>query len=349
MDTLNINTKSKKGTHLNYDERMTIQIRLQDGWSAYKIAKELGRASNTIRNEIKRGTVSQKIHGKTQKVYFADTGDRIYTENRENSKKKYKRLECIEFINFVEDKFFNNHWSLDACFGYALNTGLFERSEMVCTKTLYNYVDQNLIGIKNTDLPEKLKRNTKRTRMRKNKKNLGKSIEERPEVVETRDEFGHWEIDTVEGIKSKEDSVVLTLLERKTRNGFYLKIQSQTSEAVMNKLSELKVMLGDKFDQVFKSITSDNGSEFAELNKLTKNTRTEIYFTHPYSSYERGTNERHNGLLRRFIPKGKSISDYSHEEIAFIGDWINGLPRKILGYKTPEELFEEELEIIYSA
>jgi IS30 family transposase len=75
---------------------------------------------------------------------------------------------------------------------------------------------------------------------------------------------------------------------------------------------------------------------------------TQVYFAHPYASYERGTNERHNGLIRRFIAKGKAISDHSAEAIAFIEDWCNTLPRKILGYRTPEELFEKQLDLIYS-
>lgn len=125
-------------------------------------SKELGPASNTIRNEIKRGTVTQIIQGKVQDVYLADAGNRVYKQNRKNSQKWFKRLECSGFIKFVIDKFFNDHWSLYACFGYALNSALFERSEIICTKTHYNYVARKLIAIKNTDLPEKLKRNTKR-------------------------------------------------------------------------------------------------------------------------------------------------------------------------------------------
>ena len=93
--------------------------------------------------------------------------------------------------------------------------------------------------------------------------------------------------------------------------------------------------------------TPDNGSEFASLASLSA-VNTSVYFTHPYSSFERGTNERHNGLLRRFIPKGKRISDYSLDAIQRIEDWINGLPRRILGYKTPEELFEAELDVVYA-
>ncbi len=111
----------------------------------------------------------------------------------------------------------------------------------------------------------------------------------------------------------------------------------------------LKNYYGDKFSQIFKTITSDNGSEFAELAKLEDNTKTKVYFAHPYSSWERGSNERHNGLLRRFIPKGKRIGKYTSDDILLTADWCNLLPRKILGYKSPDDLFENELDKIYAA
>lgn len=104
---------------------------------------------------------------------------------------------------------------------------------------------------------------------------------------------------------------------------------------------------GIKASTVFKSVTGDNGSEFARLAELTSQ-GTSVYFTHPYSSWEKGTNECHNKLLRRFIPKGVSMAGYSAEDIAYMADWANTLPRKLLGYRTPEELFDEELDRIYA-
>lgn len=92
-----------------------------------------------------------------------------------------------------------------------------------------------------------------------------------------------------------------------------------------------------------------NGQEFADLSKLELSTSTKIYVTNPYSSFENGSNERHNGLIRSFIPKGSPIAKYTFDDIAFIEDWCNMLPRKILGYKAPFELFEVELDIIYAA
>lgn len=348
MDYPNNNTESRKNKHLNFKERMTIEIRLKDGFSIYKIAKELGRSINTITNEINRGTTTQIRQGKHIKIYLADTGEAVYTKNRINSCRPFKILDCSEFINYTVDKIKNDSWSPDACVGEAIANGRFERYQMVCTKTLYNYIDLGLLDVKNTDLPIKLRRNTKSTRVKKHKKKLGSSISERPIDINSRTEFGHWEIDTVIGEKSNNDNVLLTILERKTRYAIVLNIVSKTANAVMDAFSSLRSLFGEQFSQVFKTITGDNGSEFADLSTIESETDTKVYFTHPYSSFEKGTNERHNGLIRRFIPKGKCISNYSSDDIAFIEEWMNTLPRRILNYKTPEELFEMYLDKIYA-
>ena len=240
------------------------------------------------------------------------------------------------------------HWSLDACHGFALRNRLFSERDMVCVKTLYNYVDSALLKVRNIDLPLKVRLRLKRLKNRKNLKKLGSSIDERDIAVEYRKEFGHWEIDTVIGRKTKGDSVVLTLVERLTRKYIALQISGKNSTAVAAGIASLRKYFGSKFSEVFKTITSDNGREFSELTSIENDTDTRVYFAHPYSSWERGSNERHNGLLRRFIPKGKRIDSYSEEEILFVADWCNNLPRKILGYHTPDELFEKELDKIYA-
>jgi len=348
MDYPNINTELRKNKHLNFQERMTIQLRLKDGFSAYKISKELNRSINTILNEIRRGTTTQIKQGNYIEIYLADTGEAVYKKHRLYSCRTFKLLECSEFINYTVDKVKHCSWSPDACVGYAIATGKFQRSETVCTKTLYNYIDLGLLAIKNVDLPIKLRRNTKTTMIKKHKKKLGKSIAERPIDINNRDEFGHWEIDTVIGKKSNNDCVLLTILERKTRNAIVRKIAAKTAIAVTDELRRIRNIYGKQFSQVFKTITGDNGSEFADLSTLETETNTKVYFTHPYSSFEKGTNERHNGLIRRFIPKGKRMSDYNSGDISFIEDWMNTLPRRILNYKTPEELFEMHLDEIYA-
>ena len=349
MDYPNNTTNPRKHKHLNFEERMTIQLRLKDGYSPYKIAKELRRASNTIRNEISRGTVTQIIQGRKVEVYLADAGENIYLQNRKQCCPKFKRLSCNDFISYICATMQSKKWSVDACVGYAVLNQLFKPSRMVCTKTIYNYIDLGLLEIRNVHLPMKLRRNTKPKRVRTNKRILGTSIQERPAIIDSREEFGHWEIDTVIGTKDKNDSVLLTLAERKTRHYIVRKITSKTAHAVLTELDNLKAYFGEHFSQIFKSITSDNGQEFAELSKIEQESSTKIYFTHPYASCERGTNERHNGLLRRFIPKGVAINEYSIDEIAFVEDWCNTLPRKLLNYRTPEELFENELDTIYVA
>lgn len=349
MDQINNNIEMRKNKHLNFRERLLIELRLKDGFSGYKIAQELGKVRNTIYDEIKRGTTTQIKNGKKINAYFAETGQATYDRNRLNSKKNFKLLECKSFIDYVVNEFQENSWSLDACVGDALVSSKFKRSQTVCTKTLYNYIDLRLLDIKNIDLPMKLRRSTKKSRVRKNKKALGTSIEERPEEINTREEFGHWEIDTVIGEKTSDDKVLLTIVERKTRYSIVLSIDGKRARAVTEGIREVKELYGDKFSEVFKSITSDNGSEFSDLSSLEEEVGTRIYFTHPYSSYERGTNERHNGLIRRFIPKGKRISNYCADQISAIEEWMNTLPRKILGYLSPDYLFEKNLDEIYVA
>ena len=163
-----------------------------------------------------------------------------------------------------------------------------------------------------------------------------------------RNEFGHWEIDSVLGLKNENEPVVITLVERMTRMCLWIKAKNHTAEAMQEAFEEVVSVFLSKKNQVFKTVTGDNGSEFATLADFEKYGMS-VYFTHPYTSCEKGTNECHNKMLRRFIPKGKPISSYTAEDICYFADCINGLPRKILGYRTPEELFELELDKIYAA
>ena len=347
MNKTNSSTGHRKGQHLTSEERHEIEVRYnKDGWSIYHIAKELGRPFNTIKNEIARGAV-QVDNGKVTR-YKADVGNAVYLKNRTECRRKYRCLETAKFLGYVVDHFKEDGWSLDVCAGRAIADGTFKREETVCTKTLYRYVDLGLLSIKNIDLPEKLQRNTKRHKCRKNRKILGKSIEERPEAIDMRKEFGHWEIDSVLGKKGEKEATVIALTERKYRKSIWLKVEDHSTESVDKALNELLKNFGEKSSEVFKTITADNGSEFANLSRLEAK-GIGVYFTHPYTSCEKGTVERHNRMLRRFIPKGKSIDDYTADEIMIFADIINGLPRKFLGYQTPDELFDSELDQIYAA
>src|SRR5690625_4591770 len=212
---------------------------------------------------------------------------------------------------------------------------------MVSTKTLYNYIDQSKLIVRNIVLPMKAKLNTKTKRIRNHRRVLGNSITERPHEVEDRMEFGHWEIDTVVGQKS-DDNALLTIIERKSRFYYAVKIDDQEHDSVDYAINKLRHSFGELFPQVFKTITSDNGSEFSNLSSCLENI-TDVYFARPYASYERGYKERHNGLLRRYITKRKAISDYSRDAIKHVYQTLNNLPRKILNYQQPAVVFEQEL------
>lgn len=348
MDNVHSTTNERqKGKHLTFEERVIIQTRLKDKWSPNRIAKELGCSSNTVRNEIKRGTVA--LYNGNVMRYKAKAGQDAYEKNRQVCCRHYLFLERNDFLDYVRTHFFDDEWSLDSCAGRALEDGEFTRDETLCTKTLYNYVDKGLLAIKNIDLPEKLKRNkrTPHVKAKENKRVLGRSIDERSESVQNRKEFGHWECDLVIGAKDKDDAALLTMIERMTREFWVIRIPGKRPDDVMKALESLREQYSNHWNEIFKTITTDNGSEFANLSDIEKLSTTLIYFAHPYTSYEKGSVERHNRLIRRFIPKGKRIDSYSNEQIAQIEVWCNNLPRKLLGYKTPDELFESELDRIY--
>lgn len=155
----------------------------------------------------------------------------------------------------------------------------------VCTKTLYHYIDQGILDVKNIDLPNKVRYCTKKARHRVNIKHLGISIDDRPASIQKRKQFGHWEIDTIVGQKSHKDDVLLTLVVRKTRFTISKKIDGKDPDSVDYALKQLEHQYGRDFCQVFKTITADNGSEFSKLTLGSlKGKATKVYYTHPYSS-----------------------------------------------------------------
>lgn len=325
--------------HLTKEKRAQIEILLLQGLPKLQIAKALRISRSTLYNELKRGTVVQvDTNLRTYTRYFADAGQRVYNARRTNSRPPLKLVKAHVFLSFAERKILKDGWTPDAVCGWARQNGGFD--EMVCTKTLYNYIDQCLLKIRNIDLPLRVKRQTKRQRSRKNRRLLGLSIEQRPEKIQTREEFGHWEMDTIVGTNDS-SAVLLSMDERQTRQRHIIKIASRTAEAVGEGIQRLKEKYGGQFSRIFRSITCDNGSEFASLPQQLPD--TPIYYAHPYSAYERGTNEKQNALVRRFFPKGRSFDEVSDETIQRVEDWINHLPRKLFQYASSEQLFQSVL------
>lgn len=347
MMQLNDTVISNKGQHLSLSERIEIQTMKHLGYSNRRIAQHLGRSHATINNEIKRGTASQVKRVNKKQVYtqsyFAETGQAIYDTNRKASRKPYKLYKVKDFLEFATKKIKEDRWSPDTVVGYARVQTLFDRDTSVCTNTLYRYIDEGILDITNMDLLLKLRRNTRKKRVRANKRVLGVSIDNRPKTIDNRLEFGHWEIDTVIGTKDKEDPVLLTLIERQTRYEIIFKIDGKTEHAVRDAMSRIATI--PNAHQVFKTITADNGAEFSSLEECMKGL-SDVYFTHPYSSWERGTNENHNGIIRRFIPKGCLISEIGDHVIHSINQWMNHLPRKIHNYRTPSEMLNQQLSTL---
>lgn len=199
-----------------------------------------------------------------------------------------------------------------------------------------------------SDVPELLSRKKSKPKQAKNVRIFGRSIDERPDIVKLHLEIGHWEIDTIVGKRKGKEAVVLTLVEKVTHKFIAIKIRRKDVASVKAALRSLKIYYGSQFATVFKTITADNGTEFAELSQLERY-GIMVYFAHPYSSYERAQNERHNRIFRKYVPKGKSIENYSAEQILWFAEDMNSLPRKSLGYDTPDDLFEAYLDTVYAA
>ena len=350
MDRLNYITsdvRHKKGKHLTLGDRHCIATLTKQGKSCRYIARQLNCSPTTISNEIKRGTLDKASTRGRPSVYSPTRAQTTYKHNRQRCGRRHKLSRNNPFLKWIVKQVTDKGWSLDTCCGYAKKNNLFE-GDRVCTKTLYNSVRGGLLEISLSDLPEALsRRQHKRVSVRSHRKHLGRSIDDRPAVVTTKTEFGHWEIDTVVGKRAGKEAVVLTLVEKMTHNFIAIKIGAKNAVSVKEGLQQLHDLYDTKFHQVFRTITADNGSEFSELaNEEQYGTR--IYFAHPYSSWERPQNERHNRIFRSYLPKKQSVNNYSAEQILWFADQMNSIPRKSLGYKSAEELFDECLDKIYA-
>jgi IS30 family transposase len=220
----------------------------------------------------------------------------------------------------------------------------------LCTKTIYNYLHKNIflnVGYEDLIYGRYRKRH-RETVNRPSYKNLrGRSIEDRPAAVAERIEPGHWEMDLVVGKPGESKAVLLTMTERTSKREIIRKLPDKTQASVIHAMDVMERQLGRKrFQKIFRTITVDNGPEFLNSSEMErsclspKKARTLVYYAHPYSAFERGTNENMNRMIRRFIPKGTDLSQYTKKEIQRIENWLNNYPRKILGYQTPQEVYQ---------
>lgn len=347
MEQVNYTTIGGKYKHLNERDRYRVEGYLESGLNAKQISRKLHCHISTVYREIKRGEV-KRIHSDLTEywAYRANTAHADYERKVTNRAHALKIEKHKELSDYIERKMLGHKYSPDAVIG-ELKQKKQKFNGLICTKTLYNYIDKGVFEeISNYTLWEKRKRRKRRYKQvqKISLKNKGsRSIEERPERVNNRLEYGHWEGDSIIGRRNGKKDALFTLSERKTREQIIVKIESATQDSVLKALNKLEYNYGSYFREKFKSITLDNGREFLdwesiEQSGLNGKKRTLVYFAHPYSSWERGTNENQNRMIRRFIPKGTDISKLSDKDIKRIEEWMNDYPRKILGYRTPNEL-----------
>lgn len=357
MSQVNDNTESRKSTHLNSEERKIIERLLRKGTNKAEIARILLRDKSTIKREVKRGSVIQRKQNPyasrnkdvpdylEEMVYFWDVGQRLYEQKRQNCGAKNKVIACKAMVEYVEGMIHSEKkWSPDTAIGHAKVNNLFPGQEF-CTKTFYNWIDDKLVNVKNIELLLKVRRRPKSPR-RERKKILGKSIDERPSVVDTREEYGHWEGDGIVG--KNQQGHLITLVERKTGIGMLFNVYNKDQKNIVGLMDSLEKDYGKHYNEIFKTITFDNGPEFSDSAGMEANGRTQVYYAHPYSSFERGTNENWNGMVRRFIRKGSSFINLTDKDMDRIANYINTMPRKRFGYKSPLDLWNVQIDAIMS-
>lgn len=324
---------------LTLDERGQIQALKQAGFTITQIAESVNRHKSTISRELKRGTVDQICGaGKHFQQYYAEAGAAVYDKHRAACHPTTRFEQCPEFYAKLTVVLRQRPrvYSVDSF----VQTYKKAHPELKCpsTPTVYRDIDKGLLEVRNGDLPMKLRRRVRsgaNKHARTNKRVYGESIEDRPKEVESRQVVGHWEGDLVKGTRVEDEPALMTMTERVTRFEIILKLPNYHAETC---LQGLQTILDDYGADNFKTVTFDNGSEFAKLSDVEGTT---VYYAHPYSPWERGTNENANGLIREFIPKGRSLHDYDIIDIQSFQDALNQRPRRSLGYCSAADLMPE--------
>ncbi len=346
----------KKFKKLTRTDRIRIETMLNSGHSVIDIAKYIGVSRQAIYDEKKRGAYTHRNSDWTEETrYSSDLGQQKHEWAAQGTGRSMKIGSNIELANYLESKIADDKYSPEAAIASAKASGLFD--DCISVRTLYRYIDDGIfLRITNKNLPIKGKRRHHNNKVRVQKRDsAGTSIEKRPEDISTRKTFGHWEMDTVKGKRGVTKSCMLVLTERKTRNEIIAKLPNQGSAAVVDVLDRLERKWGSLFSEVFRSITVDNGVEFADFHGMERSifdntqNRTYVFYCHPYCSCERGSNENQNRMIRRHIPKGVDMDPVQEEEIEYIENWINHYPRGIFGFNNSATLFENELKKLTAA
>jgi IS30 family transposase len=309
--------------HINKEQRYVISTLYKRGYSRTEIAKEIGVHKTSVGRELKR-------NGSKKGSYNPNTADSLAKERKERFGLKRKFTKSIQ--NLVYGYLTKEQWSPEQIVGYCLNNDI----QMVSVERIYQYIreDKKNGGLIYKNLRHKLKHRKRPVGEDKSKIKDKISIEQRPEKVNNREEFGHFEMDLVIGKEHK--GVVLTITERVSK--FFMCKYLPNGKTAINVANAVIEMLLP-YKDIVHSITTDNGLEFAEHKLISKKLNTIIYFTHPYSSWEKGQIENMNKLLRQYLPKNEVININNTLNLKNIQAKINNRPRKKLNFEKPVNIF----------
>ena len=339
---------------LTITDRRKIEKMLAEEMPAKYIADKLRVNVSTVYRELKRGRYVHRNSDWTEEVrYSADIAEGRYQENLKAKGPALKIGKDIALANYIEEKIADEGYSPEAVL-LDIKRQQMEFSVTLTKPTLYKYIyDGIFLRVSSDNLVIKRKKKRYHKIKRKPKRAAaGTSIEKRPDDIDSREEFGHWEMDSVLGKRGKSKNALVVLTERKTRHEKIFKVKDHTAESVVKCINSLERKWGKLFPKIFKTITVDNGTEFSDCKGIEKtddngkNGRTKVYYCHPYCSAERGSNENQNRMIRRHIPKGTNFDKKSKKEIQKIEDWINSYPRPMFGGKSSQDLYNEEIKKI---
>ena len=359
MSETNNTTKSNKNQyhHLTKDDRAKIQSLIEQKdkqgnrlFSNTYIAEYIGVHKSTITRELRR--IKSKINIRSGKIknkpYNADDAQNDYEFKRAMSKANYILDDFPELREYIENKILIDKWAPDAISGYINSHKLYKQKGFtsISTTTIYRAIHYGLLKVKKEDTRrmtkfEKSGKYSKKGELPESK--LSYSIELRSDDINNRKTFGNWELDTVISTSKGIHKCLMTLTERKTRFEIIGTLEAKSKDEIICKFKKIKDYLKNNIKELIKSLTTDNGTEFSGFKEIIEITGAKLYFCHPYASCEKGTNEKHNSIIRYFIPKSTLIENYTSEEINNICYWMNNYPRKILNYYTPQEVLQKEL------
>jgi transposase, IS30 family len=298
----------------------------RQGLNPAEIARALGRHRSTVCREVSRN--STRADGR----YRAFTAQER-TNGRRSCSRRNGRFSVQDFAQV--EALLCRQWSPEQVAGHLTRLGHL----LISHETIYRHIwkDKRAGGLLYTHLRGARKRRRKRYGAYDSRGKLAgkRPISERPASVETRRQLGHWEIDTVMGTGSKD--CIVTLVERKTGLLLIGKLEDRTTASLNRRV----IRLISRHQGAFETITSDNGTEFHHYERIEARTKALFYFARPYHSWERGSNENANGLIRQYLPKGTSMAGLSQQQCDSIAQKLNRRPRKRHGFRTPLECYYE--------